>query len=162
MWHDIKNIFHFIIIFQCFLFSFYLLSQKNAKRQSNLILVGFLLAKAVTELGGIFYHFEELRNLVFAHAPLLFCIDVPFRYLYVPLLFLYILSLTKKDFMLKKVDWLHFLPFIFFCILLFFGFYIQSGDSLREIFRDGSRFTPKENLILGLAAYLQFFAYAVA
>lgn len=162
MWHDIKNIFHFIIIFQCLLFSFYLLSQKNARRLSNRLLAGFLLSKAITEIGGVLYHFGELKALVSSRVPHLFYVDFPFHYLYVPVLFLYILSLTKKDFIFKKVYWLHFIPFGFFCVLFFFRFHIQSADALREILRDGSRFTSTENLVLSLVEYLQFFAYAVA
>jgi hypothetical protein len=105
MWHDIKNIFHFIIIFQCLLFSFYLLSQKNARRLSNRLLAGFLLSKAITEIGGVLYHFGELKALVSSRVPHLFYVDFPFHYLYVPVLFLYILSLTKKDFIFLQISY---------------------------------------------------------
>lgn len=118
MLHDIKNIFHLIIIFQCLFFSFYLLSQKNDRKLSNIILAAFLLSKAVTEIGGVLSHFEALKSIVISHFPHLFYIDFPFRYVYVPLLFLYILSMIKKDFEFKKSYSFHFTPFIIFFILM--------------------------------------------
>lgn len=162
MWHDVKNIFHFLIIFQCFFFSAYLLSQRNKRRLSNIILAGFLLTKAVTEIGGVFYHFEELKKIIFDAAPYLLYYPSTFQFVYVPLLFLYILSFTKKDFAYKKIYWCHFIPFI----LLFVFFIVQFNPGTTELIRvrlqSGFRFTLLEDRLLSLAEYVQFFAYAAA
>jgi len=160
MLHDIKNIFHLIIIFQCLFFSFFLLTQKNEKRLSNIILVAFLLSKAITEIGGVFAHFEELRNFIISHAPHLFYIDFPFRYVYVPVLFLYVLSMTKKEFHFKKVYLLHFTPFLFFGVLVILRFHINSADTLREIIRADSLLNSFEWLCSDFLEYTQFFIYA--
>ena len=162
MLHDIKNIFHLIIIFQCLFFSFFLLTQKNEKRLSNIILVTFLLSKAITEIGGVFAHFEELRNFIISHAPHLFYIDFPFCYVYVPVLFLYVLSITKRDFHFKKVYLLHFTPFLLFGVLTMLRFHINSADTLREILRDDSLLIFFEWLGFDLLEFTQFFIYAVA
>jgi hypothetical protein len=161
MLHDIKNIFHLIIIFQCLFFSFYLLSQKNERRLSNIILVAFLLSKAITEIGGVFAHFEELRNFIISHTPYLFYIDFPFRYVYVPVLFLYVLSITKKDFHFKKVYLFHFTPFLLFGVLTMLRFHINSADTLREILMDDSLLIFFEWLGFDLLEFTQFFIYAV-
>lgn len=162
MWHDVKNIFHFLIIFQCFFFSAYLLKQKNKRRLSNLILAGFLLTKAVTEIGGVFNHFEELKTIISDAAPYLFYYPSTFQIVYVPLLFLYILSFTKKDFAFKKIYWCHFLLFF----LIFVYFILQFNPATAELIRDrlqsGNRYTLLEDRLLSLAEYLQFFAYAAA
>lgn len=162
MWHDVKNIFHFLIIFQCLFFSFYLLSQKNNRRLGNMILAGFLLSKAITEVGGVLYHFEELRTLIIGQAPYLFYYDYPFHFVYVPLLFLYILFLTKKDFSFKKIYWSHFILFILFCVFFIAKYHVGNAELLREKLQNGAQFTPLEDLLLNLAEYLQFFGYAVA
>jgi hypothetical protein len=162
MLHDIKNIFHLIIIFQCFFFSFYLLSQKNERRLSNIILVAFLLSKAITEIGGVLAHFEELRRFVISHAPHLFLIDFPFRYVYVPVLFLYVLSITKRDFRFKKVYLFHFTPFLLISVLFILRFSINSADTLREILRTGSLLTFFEHLVFNFLENTQFFIYAIA
>ena len=162
MWHNIKTIFHLIIIFQCFFFSFYLLSQKNDKRRSNNILIIFLFTIAVTEIGGVLSHFQELRNVVISYAPQLFYIDFPFRYLYMPVLFMYILSVTKSDFRFKKMYLFHFIPFVFFCILVLYKFLLNSTDILREILETGNRFTSSESDIFYILDKVQFFSYVIA
>ena len=159
MLHDIKNIFHSIIIFQCLFFSFFLLMQKNKRRLSNIILFAFLLTKAITEIGGVLAHFEELRRFIISHAPHLFYIDFPFRYMYVPVLFLYILSITKRDFHFKKVYLFHFIPFLLFSVLTILRFHIKSADTLREILRADSLLIF-EWLDFDFLDYTQFFIYA--
>jgi len=161
MLHDIKHIFHLIIIFQCLFFSFYLLSQKNERRLSNIILVAFLLSKAITEIGGVLAHFVELKRFIISHAPHLFHIDFPFRYVYVPVLFLYVLSITKRDFHFKKVYLFHFTPFLLFGVLTMLRFHINSADTLREILRDDSLLIFFEWLGFDLLEFTQFFIYAV-
>ncbi|MQY80049.1 MAG: helix-turn-helix domain-containing protein [Bacteroidetes bacterium] len=161
MWHNIKTIFHLIIIFQCFFFSFYLLTQKNNKRRSNNILIVFLFTIAVTEIGGVLSHFLELRSIVIAYAPQLLYFDFPFRYLYIPVLFIYILSTTKKEFEFKKAYFFHFTPFLFFCILVLYKFHLNSTETLREILKTGYRFSSLENDIFYLLENVQFFGYAI-
>ena len=56
-----------------------------------MILVGFLLSKAVTEIGGVLAHFQALKNLAIVNIAHIFYIEYPFRYVYVPFLFLYIM-----------------------------------------------------------------------
>lgn len=162
MWHEVKNIFHFLIIFQCLFFSFYLLSQKNNRRLGNIILAAFLLSKAITEIGGALSHFLELKDLVLDSAPYLFYYPYPFHFLYMPLLFLYILSFTKKEFAFKKVYWLHFIPFIVCCGYIIAEYHFQNVGLIRERLQDGALFTPIEDQLSGLAEYLQFMIYAVA
>lgn len=79
MLHDIKSILHLIVIFQCLFFSFYLLTLKNIKRLSNIILAAFLLSKAISKIGGVFAHFGELREFVISYCPHLLFIHIPFH-----------------------------------------------------------------------------------
>ena len=162
MLHDTKNILHLIIIFQCLFFSFYLLTQKHKRQPSNLILAGFLLSKAVTEVGGVLVHFQALKNLAIVNLPHIFYIEYPFYYIYVPFLFLYIFSFTTKDFKFRKVYLLHLIPFLFFLVMIILKFHIKSADSLREILQTDSLFSLMESRIFDFFHYLQFFGYAVA
>ena len=162
MLHSIKNIFHLVIIFQCLFFTVYLLTHRGKKRLSNLFLMGFLLSMMITQLGGVLSHFEELRSLAVANAPHVFFIEFPFRFLYIPFLFLYLVSLTTKNFAFRKVDLLHFVPFIIFSILvLFIGINI-SADTLREMLLGDSPFSTIETQIIIFSNYFQFFCYVVA
>lgn len=162
MLHSIKNIFHLIIIFQCLFFTIYLLTHRGKKRLSNLFLMGFLLSMMITQLGGVLSHFEELRSLAVANAPHVFFIEFPFNFLYIPFLFLYLVSLTTKDFSFRKVDLLHFVPFILFAILILFIGINTSADALREMLSGDSPFSTMETQIIIFSNYFQFFCYAVA
>ena len=162
MLHDIKSILHLIVIFQCLFFSFYLLTLKNIKRLSNIILAAFLLSKAISEIGEVFAHFGELREFVISHCPHLLFIHAPFHYLYVPMLFFYVLSLTKKQFHIRKNYLFHFFPFIIFCILIVLKFYIHSADRIRDILNAGNSFSSFEGWFFGILVYVQFFSYTIA
>lgn len=162
MWHDIKNIFHIIIIFQCLLFAIFLLSQGNNKRQSNSILSAFLFSIIVIEIGGVAAHFIELKNLLIVHFPQLFYLIFPFRFLYVPLLFLYVLSLTKKDFQISKVDNLHFALFFLIFFLFLFKYVGTDSDSLRSHLQTSTLFNNAEGRIYNLIEFIQFFFYCAA
>jgi AraC-like DNA-binding protein len=129
---------------------------------SNVILAAFLLSKAMSELGGVFFHFGELKQLILSYCPHLLYVPFPFRYLYVPVLFLYILSMTKKPFHLKKRYLFHFVLFVFFCVLVLLKFQFLSGDTIREMIGIGSFFSSSERNLFNLLEYLQFFGYAVA
>jgi AraC-like DNA-binding protein len=161
MWHNIKTIFHLIIIFQCFFFSFYLLTHKKNKRRSNNILIVFLFTIAVTEIGGVLSHFLELRSIVIAYAPQLLYFDFPFRYLYIPVLFIYILSSTIRGFEFKRAYLFHFTPFLFFCILILYKFHLSSTETLREILKTGYLFTSLGDDIFYLLENVQFFSYVI-
>ena len=162
MLHDIKSILHLIVIFQCLFFSFYLLTLKNIKRLSNIILAAFLLSKAISEIGGVFAHFGELREFVISHCPHLLFIHAPFHYLYVPMLFFYVLSFTKKQFHIRKNYLFHFFPFIIFCILIILKFYIHGADRIRDILNAGNLFSSLEAWFFGILVYVQFFSYTIA
>lgn len=162
MLHDIKNIFHLIIIFQCLFFSVYLLTQKHKRRLSNLILAGFLLSKALTEIGGVLVHFQALKNLAIVNLPHIFYIEYPFHYVYVPFLFLYIFSFTKEDFKFRKVYLLHFIPFLFFLVMIILKFHIKSAESLRQILQTDSLFSLMESRVFEFFHYVQSFGYAIA
>jgi len=120
MIYDIKNIFHFIILFQCLFFSWFLVSKRKEKKNSNLILIAFLSSIIIVQIGGIGIYFIELRNFLYNFLPQFYYLIFPFRYLFIPILYLYVLSLSRKDYIYKKIYNLHFVPFLLiFCVVLF-------------------------------------------
>lgn len=160
MWHDIKNIFHFIIIFQCLLFAILLLTQGSNKRQSSSILAGFLFSIIIIETGGVASHFIELNDLIYVHFPKLHYIIFPFRYLYVPLLFLYVLSFTRKDFKISYIDNLHFAPFFLMYLLFIFKYIVTDPNLLRDYLQTDHLFNSAEHRIYNLLELIQFLFYA--
>ena len=162
MYHDVKNIFHILIIFQCVFFGSLLLLQKKGRRTSNLLLASFLFVRAAAELGGVFFHFQALRAAVYASVPQLFWIDVPFDLGFAPLLYLYIQSLTEKDFALRRRHLAHALPSLAALVYVAARFWLRSPGMLRSLITPTDRFLPIEDHILTGLIYLQLFGYAVA
>ena len=93
--HNLKSVFHVLIIFQCLFFSAYLFSKQYRKRLSDIILGAFLLDIALVELGGVLLHFIDLRRFLVARLPHFLYLDFPFSFLAAPLLYSYVLSMTR-------------------------------------------------------------------
>jgi len=161
MWHEIKNIFHFIITFQCLLFAVFLLSQGRNKRQSSKILVAFLFSIVIIETGGIATHFTVLAELIYNSFPIFHYIVFPFHFLYVPLLFLYVVSFTNKDFRIRLIDNLHFIPFLVIYILFIVKYLSANPDLLRGYLKTGHLFQIAEEQLYNLLELIQFFFYAI-
>ena len=157
---DIKHILHTIILFQCFLLAFYLLSQNVSRKQSNVILSAFLIAKGFSEFDGIFKFFRALTVLIYYHCPVLFYIPAPFFFLYMPLLFLYIQSMTQKGFKLKKLHLLHGVPFLLVFLYVASNYLFRSPAVLRELLDDGYAFSTIASYVFWIIPDVQFFVYA--
>ena len=162
MWHEIKNIFHFIILFQCIVFIFFLLSQTPKKRYSNFIFITFLLSIMLIELGGIAAHFIDLTELIYNRFPQFYYFVFPVRYIYVPLLFLYILSFSKSNFRFLKFYYLHFTPFLIIFFIILFRNILVDPDFIRSYLQTGEIFEHYEKRIYYLIEVIQYLCYFVA
>lgn len=161
MLHNLKYIIHLIIAFLCLFFSIYLLTQKKGKRLSNILLASFLITKAISETSGALFHFRELKQLIIAGTPRLYYIGIPFEFISIPLLYLYILSITQEKFRLKKKYLLHAIPFLFFLIIII-RFQLQDVEVIRETIRSASLFNDLEWHVINFLISLQFLSYMIS
>ncbi|WP_158971506.1 AraC family transcriptional regulator [Paraglaciecola sp. L3A3] len=106
--HDLALI---ITIYQCLLFSIFLVVIKKGKLQSNILLAAFLLAQAAIPLDNLINFGVVFRQVALDISPNLFYTFGLAYWIESPLLLLYIRSLIYKDFKLQKSDLLYFLPF---------------------------------------------------
>ncbi len=160
MFHNLKYIIHVIIAFLCFFFSIYLLIQSRGKRLSNILLALFLITKAVSDISGVIFHFRELKELIITNVPRLYYLGIPFEFINIPLLYLYILSLTQENFRLKKVYLLHAIPFLFFSVIIV-RFLFHDVELIRTTIRSASFFNDIEWHAFNLLISLQFFSYMI-
>jgi AraC-like DNA-binding protein len=103
-----------------------LLSIKGGKRIANRILAALVAAIAISVAGGVVrtMHYD----FVYPH---LSRIHDPFPFLAIPLLYLYIKTLTAKGCGFSKKEYIHFIPFIL-CVLYLIPYYFKSrGDKLQ-------------------------------
>lgn len=117
------EIFISLIIFHLILFSVFLVTRRDTKKKNHLLLALFFISLAVNLFNGLCFHSEYL----FQNFPHVFFIGAPFAFLYAPTFYMYIKSLTEKDFKFNYKDGLHVIPFLSFTIYLFITFYFKSA-----------------------------------
>ena len=162
LWYNVKNIFNIIIIFQCIFFAIYLLSQHHEKKRSNVLLVAFLAVILVIETGGVAIHFRELYHITLAYFPQVHSILYPFRYLYIPLLYLYVLSFSREDFRFRPVQLLHAVPFLAVMLLFLVKYTAQPTDVIRAFLEQNGYFlSDTEASLFTAIEFIQFSLYAI-
>jgi len=122
--HDVALL---ITIFQCLLFSLFLVTIKKGKVQSNVLLAAFLLSQAAIPLDNLINFGEVFKDIALAKSPNLYYVFGLAFWLEAPLLLLYIRSLIYKDFKLQTLDLLYFLPFMAIFIYFTFDWLILSN-----------------------------------
>ncbi|PLX17596.1 MAG: hypothetical protein C0597_06945 [Marinilabiliales bacterium] len=161
MWHGVKSFFHVIIVFQCVLFVLYLLGYKDIRKSSKWLLMLFLIMTALTELGGTLSHFLELRTILIDRAPLSLYAYYPFKLASIPLIYLYIVSLTHKDYTFKSNHLLHFIPFLTVAIYIPIKFYSLEPSIAKTLVENRTLLEGLDYDIIKFAEFFQFYIYAV-
>jgi AraC-like DNA-binding protein len=125
----ISAIINIITLFQIVFFTVFL-SFKRSHRISNKLLIGFLISQGFIYIDnlGFFY-----REAVYAYFPHLFFVGLAFMFLWAPLLYLYVCSLTTVNFTFRRKLLLHFIPFTTAFIILLVTFYIYDAATKRHI-----------------------------
>ena len=161
MWHGVKSFFHVIIIFQCILFVIYLLGYKDIRKSSKWLLVSFLLTRAITEAGGVLGHFLELRTILVDNAPLTLYAYYPFKLAYIPFIYMYILSLTKKEFKFNTKQILHFVPFMLVAIYVVIKYNSLELNLAKELIDKRELLKGIDYNLIKFIEFLQFFSYTI-
>jgi len=132
---------------------------KSGNRISHRWLAFFLFLFALSMTGFVLW---DSKMILQAHH--LSMIVAPAEILLGPVFFFYILSLTRKNFSFRKIDYLHFIPFII-TIAYFVPFYFESPeekiqfnlrsyDQLPPLWQRFSAFSTFYNIIYMLLAML--------
>ena len=130
------------------------LSIPTGNRVANRLLAILLLAFAAGITLSIFDHTRYI--LLFPH---LAEIAAPLKFLYPPLFFLYVKSLTVKNFSLKK-QLQHFFPVII-CTLYFLPFYFTGVDEKLDLLNNSYQKTTNVADVLNLFIFIQETAYII-
>ena len=102
----------------------------NKKNRANIYL-GILLHVVMTHF--VLGFIDRFGFLVyFPHA---IGIAMVTTFLIGPLSYLYVRSCTQKEFQMKPLEWLHFLPFVL-DVLLFLPFFLKSGTEKIDVFEN--------------------------
>lgn len=107
----------------------------------NFKFLGIHLLLVAIILISIFYN---ASGLTFEY-PHLFRLSSPLAYLLAPTHYFFIMATVRRDFTIKKLDLLHFLPFLLHIVELF-PFYIQSSEEKQAVYAVFSALPPSELL----------------
>lgn len=119
---DILNVMSLLIVFVDLVLAAFLLTVKSENRASNYLLSAFLIVSAIDSDSNF------LGPYVYSNFPGLGMFLSSMVFFKLPLLFLYILSITKSGFSLKRKHLLHVIPFIIIFLVFLPRFYLVSFD----------------------------------
>jgi AraC-like DNA-binding protein len=131
------DILELLICSQLIIISVFLLSPRKARETSHIILALFFIALAINLLNSYVYHAAFYNNELVNYL----LIGAPFAFLYSPLIYFYVKSLTEKPFIYKSKYLLHLFPFWTFTAYLFTSFYFQEETVKRHFAYDFKEYT---------------------
>lgn len=149
-----------ITTFQLVFFSVFLVTFNKGKRLSNILLGLFLFFLAVSyqhyALGSFSEYVIENYPSLFHFLPLAFQLTVG------PFLYFYIKSYLQKDYKIRSIDSIHFLPFLGMIIYLGVHFFSLPFEEKQRVLIDGSLFNWREYTAMMSVIHIQSIAYIVA
>jgi hypothetical protein len=130
---SLSNILAIIIPFEALLFTYYILSLKVERRNSNLFIALFIFVFGLENFMPILY-----ENVFINYPQYALILDTLF-FLQLPLIYLYIRSASFKDFRLKRADVLHLLPYVIANITTISFYHILPIESKRLILMESDK-----------------------
>lgn len=125
-----------IAVFQIIVFIIILAKRHEIKREQKVFLVLFLLSVLYCLMDRTQYFYRIYINKL--NFPHFYNSGEPFWYLHLPLLYLYIKSITTSGFKLKWIQFVHALPFIITLVYVLVHFSFLPTEMKNEVLRNNS------------------------
>ncbi len=142
---------------QLFILSAFLFTHKKGNRISNELLAVFLLSNGLVVLDVL-----QLHSGLYLTFPHLVTSGFSTTLLFGPLLYFYTVSVTLKEFKLRRVHLLHVVPFVAHWIVLFPAFFIAGSTEKIEMIHSGIIFNAEASTLGYALIHLQIIIYLVA
>lgn len=149
----------FVLFFQLLSIAPFFIFQRRSNNYSNQIFAVFLLAKALCISNFISF---RLKEYIIEYFPHLFHVGSSFTLLWGPILYLYIKSLTHKNYRLKSWDLLHILPFFIHFVYSTFSFHLNSAETKRMLVNSNSAFPHEFHLLSNIYLHVSILIYTLA
>jgi hypothetical protein len=156
---DPKNVMLIAVAFQYLFFAVFLFSQRKARFISNNLFAAFMLFNGWVLLGLFFINFESV--LLRYTYPILIS-ENSIYFLIPPMFFLYVVSLTRKDFEFKAIHLVHIIPFVIDFIHLTVRYFTNSSFFINNLIEYRYFFSAGEQLLRDIILNVQFFGYLTA
>jgi hypothetical protein len=156
---DPKNVLLIAIAFQYLFFAVFLFSQRKARFISNNLFAAFMLFNGWVLIGLFLINFEHI--LVRYTYPILIS-ENSIYFLISPMFFLYVVSLTRKDFEFRAIHLVHIIPFVIDFIHLTVRYFTNSSFFINNLIEYQYFFSAGEQLVRDIILNVQFFGYLIA
>ncbi|MBM4176010.1 MAG: helix-turn-helix transcriptional regulator [Ignavibacteria bacterium] len=157
--NSIIDIIAIITSFLLIFFSAFLLVHKKGNLLSKKLLAFFLFVNAIFMIDYLIG--QHLSDQYYFKYYYLFYFSEIASFLFGPLLYLYTCSVAYSNFKLKRIDYLHLIPAIFFAAYFLIHFIFYNGLIVSRIELTGNAFTQADRLSRTLFFNLQVFSYLI-
>ncbi len=146
---NVHDVMQFITIYQCVLFAAFLWLFRSKKRGNSLLAL-FLLACAAIPLDNLIMFGTAFRQWAINFSPNIFYVFGHAYWLEAPLLLFYVRAMIYKDYMIKRREWLFFMPFVAYSIYEIVHYYSLDYATKMAILQGYDTFkTPQVTLAIG-------------
>jgi len=152
----ITEIISVITVFQLLLFSFFLLTIKKKNEIDLNILSAFLFSNSLFIINFLLHDLEEFFNISLVDFRF---IGFSFGFLFGPLLYLYTKSLTKKEFVVKRKEYLHLIPFIIYNIIMLSSYHLLDSSEKLYLLQNALVLPKWASNIIYFSLHLQILIY---
>jgi len=152
----ITEIISVITVFQLLLFSFFLLTIKKKNEIDLKILSAFLFSNSLFIINFLLHDLEEFFNISLVDFRF---IGFSFGFLFGPLLYLYTKSLTKKEFVVKRKEYLHLIPFVIYNIIMLFSYHLLDSSEKLYLLQNALVLPKWASNIIYFSLHLQILIY---
>ena len=157
----ITQIILFLSVFLCLFMAFFLLTNNKKKTLPNILFACLLIAYAFARFNWLLGYYFNASNNYFLH--LNFIGDYFFT-LVAPILLLYTLSVTNKEFRFRPVHLLNFIPFFLYLMEIVFRYTIFDAETKKALLQNrhiSPIFPDTEQLILNAIYEIQKYSYFI-
>jgi AraC-like DNA-binding protein len=149
---DIVNL---MMIFQLSIFTYFLID-KGRNHLSHRLLAVFFIFQIIGVSDTLI---ASLNPDFYAVSPFLEVIGSPVRFLWAPLMYIYVKSLVYTDFTLKRIHLLHMIPYFSIAFSLIIIFYGRNESAVRYFSEQESRLTAIWGISTRYLLYLHVIIY---
>ena len=149
---DIVNL---LMLFQLSTFTYFLID-KGRSILSNRILAGFFIAQILGVTGSLI---ASINASFYAGIPILPIITGPIRFLWAPLMYLYVKSLVYTDFSLRHIHLLHLIPSFSVMLLIFLTLFAGKNAAGPSFAEKISQLSQQSGITLGHLLHIHVLTY---
>jgi AraC-like DNA-binding protein len=158
VYYDILNLFKFFTVFQIFLVSIFLLSHSQRASKKNLLLVTFIMSKALFVGDTLLITFHDRLSLWMLNFV---CLGSWFQLLLGPAMYFIMTATTNSNFRFKPVHSLHLVPFLLHLGFVVSQYHVLPVEAKMQLLQNWYPWSASWSKLSALGIYSHFTIYGL-